>query len=284
MVISDACPFGMGGFNDRGLAWRWKIPNELVGFFTVNLLEFLASAISIHMTLQQNPNSQLHILAFTDSSSALGWLHKASFNPKSMAQHDDVARWLASRIIASDSSLYSQHIKGESNFIADSLSRDFHISDEWLTTLLYFYFPQQMPQSFDIVPLDREVVSWIWSLSHKAIERKECRERPTKSTMGALIDGDVFAQMSGYMTNGSPTSLNRNVLKYFLPSLPASGETTMARKNWTSSLLEQSKPPLTMWLRPLGQTFGAPRFSMSMVDPPSSSNNKSKDIVMRTQV
>ena len=283
-VISDACPFGIGGFNDLGLAWRWKIPTELVGVFTLNLLEFLASAISIHLTLLQNPDKQLHILAFTDSSSALGWLYKSSFNPITQPLHDEVARWLASRIIASDSSLYSQHIRGVYNIIADALSRDFHITDDWLTTLLYFYYPEQMPANFKIQNLNKEVVSWIWSLSHRATMKKECQEKHTKSSMGALIDGAVFARMSEFMMNGSLTSVDQNVLSSCLPLLPVSGETYMARENWTNSLLAQSKPPSTMWLRPLGQTFGAPRFSTTTDAPPSSSNAKSKDTKMRTQV
>ena len=46
----------------------------------LNLLEFLASVVTIYMTMLQMIQG-LHILAFTDSSRALGWMHKASFDP-----------------------------------------------------------------------------------------------------------------------------------------------------------------------------------------------------------
>ena len=94
----------------------------------MNLLEFLASAVTIYMTILQLGQG-LHILAFTDSSNALGWMHKAPFDPVSAESHDAVSRWLGWTLVSKETSLYSQHIKGTENIIADSLSRDFHKSD-----------------------------------------------------------------------------------------------------------------------------------------------------------
>ena len=62
------------------MAWSWYIPPEWHGVLTLNLLEFLASAVSIYMTIQQLVHIS-HVLVFTDSSGALGWMHKASFDP-----------------------------------------------------------------------------------------------------------------------------------------------------------------------------------------------------------
>ena len=70
-----------------------------------------------------------HILAFTDSSSALGWMHKASFDPVNAESHDAVAQWLGWTLVSNETSLYSQYIKETENTIADSLSRDFHKLD-----------------------------------------------------------------------------------------------------------------------------------------------------------
>ena len=119
VVISDACEHGLGGYDMNGLAWRYMLPPDLIGAFSINLLEFIASAITIHLSLAASSSPQ-KILAYTDSSSALGWLYKASFS-SSMPAHDKVARWLALELMSYDSALYSQHIRGLHNIIADSL-------------------------------------------------------------------------------------------------------------------------------------------------------------------
>jgi len=45
---SDACKFGLGGYNiASGNAWRWKIPTDLCGRTSINSLEFIVCVISI---------------------------------------------------------------------------------------------------------------------------------------------------------------------------------------------------------------------------------------------
>ena len=90
VCISDACEHGMGGFNMSGMAWRYELPKEMIGKFTINLLEFLAAVITKFITISGSEYPQKP-LSLTDSSSALGWLYKASF-PGSMPGHDIVAR------------------------------------------------------------------------------------------------------------------------------------------------------------------------------------------------
>ena len=75
------------------MVWHWHIPQEWNGVLTLKLLKFLASATSIYITMQQLVKGY-HILAFTDSSSALGWIHKASFEPVEEEPHGTVYRWL----------------------------------------------------------------------------------------------------------------------------------------------------------------------------------------------
>ena len=38
----DACEYGIGGYIDNALAWRWKIPSAWRGKLMLNLLELLA--------------------------------------------------------------------------------------------------------------------------------------------------------------------------------------------------------------------------------------------------
>ena len=113
----------------------------------LNLLEFLASSVSIIMTIQQLGHGS-HVLELTDVSSALGWMKKVSFGPVNKVGHDTVERWMGWTFVSNKESLYSQHIKGTKNIIADSLSRDFNISDQSLTKVsTQFYHLRQRHQS-----------------------------------------------------------------------------------------------------------------------------------------
>ena len=100
-----------------------------------------------------------HILAFTDSSSALGWTHKAYFDLVNAKYHDAVARWRGWTLVSHETYLYSQHIKGTENIIADSFSRDFHRSDQTLTKNFNQILPQQIAAFFHIKQLPRNVIS-----------------------------------------------------------------------------------------------------------------------------
>ena len=100
-------------------------------------------------------------MAFTDSSSALGWMQKAYFDPVNKESHDAVARWLGRTLVSNKTYIYSQHIKGTENIITDSLSRDFHRSDQTLPKLFNKILPQQTVASFHIKQPPRNVISWI---------------------------------------------------------------------------------------------------------------------------
>ena len=89
----DDCEYGIGGYSNNGLAWQCIIPSAWHGKLTLNLLKSIASAVIIYITILQMGKGS-HILAFTDSSSTLGWMYKAYFSPVSAESHDAVARWL----------------------------------------------------------------------------------------------------------------------------------------------------------------------------------------------
>ena len=74
-----------------------------------------------------------HILALTESLSALGWMHKAYFDPVNVEAHDAGARWLGWTLVSHKTSLYSQNIRGTEKIIVDSLSQDFHMSEHTQT-------------------------------------------------------------------------------------------------------------------------------------------------------
>ena len=134
----DSCPVGIGGVSIKGSAYRYHLPRHLQGRVSNNALEFLASTVGcwLDFILGHIP-SQSCILENSDSSSACGWLHKSSFVSVDHSFHALVAEQLANKFISADSSLYSQHFAGHLNVIADSLSRDHHLSDSQLSQLLH---------------------------------------------------------------------------------------------------------------------------------------------------
>ena len=89
---SDECEYGIRGYNEKCMAWRWRIPPEWIGILTFHLMDFLASATSIYTKIQKLVKAS-RILAHTDSLSALGHIHKASFEPVNEEFHNTVYRW-----------------------------------------------------------------------------------------------------------------------------------------------------------------------------------------------
>ena len=67
----------------------------------LNLLEFLASAVTIYITILQMGQG-LHVLALTDSYRALGWIHKASFDPVNAESHDAGPPWLGWTLVSNE--------------------------------------------------------------------------------------------------------------------------------------------------------------------------------------
>jgi hypothetical protein len=59
---------------------------------------------------------------------------------------------------------YSQHLAGDENIIADSLSRDTHLSQKQHFALLTSTSPPLLPHNFQIIPLSPQIISWIDSL------------------------------------------------------------------------------------------------------------------------
>jgi hypothetical protein len=78
---SDSCPAGLGGYSDRGWAWRWYLPKNLLFRSSNNLLKHLAAVISLWVDiLAGHQKNQDCILSMTDSTTAKGWLKKSNFS------------------------------------------------------------------------------------------------------------------------------------------------------------------------------------------------------------
>lgn len=163
VAFSDACDHGFGGFVLGGEGWRYELPPDLIRIFHINLLEFIAQVLTIefallHSKFQPTPH---RILGFTDSSSALGWLFCSTFDPISQPLHNNIACELAWIGTKHNCSLFAQHIKGDAKIIADSLSRDFHLSNTQLTSIICSHIPLEDHSAFKIMTHPRDITLWL---------------------------------------------------------------------------------------------------------------------------
>ena len=253
-LYSDACEHGIGGYTTNGRAWRYLLPTHLIGTMSINLLEFVAAAVTIVLTITETEGPHKP-LALTDNSSALGWLYRASF-PNSKETHNKVARWLASELISNDAALYSQHVPGRHNAIADMLSRDHHISNDQLTLLFHHVYPEQTPKNFGIYPLPTTINSWLSSLMPCTIRTPESHPKHCRSKLGALTDGRDSWEVLESRTNSLKDSNNINEHTYCPLLQAAAVETSTARQKNTNSLEKPLSPPSRMYVRYFGRIYG----------------------------
>ena len=128
IAFSDACERGLGGFfiiDGRIFAWRFELPEELQGIFTLNLLEFIAAFWTVKIICDYIREARIR--SHVDSTNALSWLKKNNHRPDLQPQHDDVARDYGMALLESDNSSDEDYLEGDRNIIADALSRDTHI-------------------------------------------------------------------------------------------------------------------------------------------------------------
>ena len=211
---SDACLTGMGGYDSNGRAWRWAIPMELRGYLSLNLLEYLASIITIKLYLTSNASPYPCILSILDSTSAIGWLHKSSFDEATHSQHAHLARQFATTMLDHHASLFSQHIAGSNNIVADSLSRDFHIDSHTLSALVRCHF--QVHPSFALYPLPAELVSWMTCLMRNGSRSQELKlEHTPSATWRGIVGSSISLPLTSSVIH-SLTPLNPSTV--FVPN------------------------------------------------------------------
>ena len=158
--------------------------------FHINLLEFLSATIAIWIETIHTKEKYNRYLCLIDSSSVLGWLYKSNFQPESHQEHDILARQLATIMLESESALYSQHIKGKFNLIADSLSRDFHLSNKRLTFLLNSLYKPQLKVPLKLLETTPSVIiSFLDSFKPLCTKRKALPQQLLPSSLGTFFAG-----------------------------------------------------------------------------------------------
>jgi hypothetical protein len=77
---SDSCPFGLRGYLDKGLAWHFEIPEDIIFRVSNNLLEYIAPIISPWVNMLAGClNTGDCALLMMDCSTSAGWHCKTNF-------------------------------------------------------------------------------------------------------------------------------------------------------------------------------------------------------------
>ena len=259
---SDSCPAGLGGYSHEGYAWRFYIPHNLQGRASNNLLEHIASIITVWVDLLAGrlmPGDCS--LSMTDSTTSEGWARKTNFSenteePIQATIRIEVAREHAMRLLEHDIKDYSQWFQGKANDVSDALSRDDDRNDEELTHILRTFVPSQVPEHFKIVPLPNEISSWLISLLQRLPEKEQLRERHTRTKLGRGEDGKSISNPLELQTSSSTVSTDTNASNSLEP-LPwlcvKQGFLDQLMIPW---LKAQSEVPSHLWHRPSGTMIG----------------------------
>ena len=163
-----------------------------------------------------------------------------------------VAREHASRYMNLGIRDYSQWFPGKENIVADALSREIHLTDTELISLLRNTVPQQVHSSFKIVPLPNEISSWLISLLQKLPVKEQFKEAHTLTTLGHGPDGQTTAHPSDSETIFSSNLLTENS-EHTSSALSGSlyeKADSLREKMQLPWLLRQSQVPSVTWQRP----------------------------------
>jgi hypothetical protein len=258
---SDACPEGMGGFDYQGNSWRYQIPAEFQESLWLknNCLEFVAMILTVWQAiLLEFSCPDDCFLSLGDNSSAVGWLHKASVDSSK-----DLPLFLASRkfaqiMLTSNSCLYSQHIPGVSNTIADALSHRFDLMDDELTQFVNSLPSNQVQKPFRILPLHPEINSWMiyWMQNCKGMKGSH-KIPETKKVECGDVGANIHNLSESSTMSGCPNCSQNNVPMLLEPSPQLCGEESFLDRTRSAWLRQQSKRPWQNWVRSLGQTWGS---------------------------
>ena len=267
---SDACPQGMGGYSaTSGKAWRITIPEEFRNCISNNVLELSACIISVWIAILENDVPALScILALSDNTSAVGWLHRMNVEDESISgKHlQQLTRLFASLLISSDLCLYSQHFKGSFNNVADALSRRNDLSDIDLTSFIRLHFSAQVPPTFRIEAVPQSIISWNFSLIQKTKEAMASPNQPWIKKTGLGEDGCRSVNSSRTKEISSSVDWKQMTEQECSPPLrQLFDEETFVNQVKEAWVQAQLKRPSQKWVRCFGRTWGTTHIEQKRV-------------------
>jgi len=172
---------------------------------------------------------------------------------------------------------------GEGHLIADSLSRDYHLSDLDLTNFLTFSLQHQVPFGLKIRQLPKEISSWLSSLLQNLPEREQWLKEPKRSS--TWLGKDIEAISSPLESQKIGIWTNFQGIKNIKSSAPFA---TLSKKADCilnhSGLINRSQlePPWTMYHRPLSWLTDLIPASMEMGNLPSFYRDSFEDTELPT--
>jgi hypothetical protein len=201
------------------------------------------------------------ILAFGDSATAIGWLHKSKYKSENDSKESsearlNVARKLANLVLHNDLKLYSQWFAGTKNEVADFLSREGGLlDDDSLTNSLSTKFSSQVPRNFRISALKPEITLFFSETLQKLPKRQPQPLSTRDSTLHHGTNGLHSSNASNLTTTPSSSSSNNTSetkSRHYL--LNTSDPDLHTREEFQDWLKAQSEIPLAQWHRPSWKT------------------------------
>ena len=259
IVRVDSCPQGIGGYClQSGIAWRFQLPDSLIGRATLNAMEFLAAfvAVLVEIGCGAEWKDADVILSQGDSVSAAKWLASSSFD-NNCPMHLAIARSFADFCLSKGIDHFAQWFPGKENAVADILSRDFALSDKDVTKLIRRHCSPLVPQSFRIIPLPGTIIFRIGELVRRLPSTKLL---PNQSTPSAIAPGAATNASSSASGDDSILFSDSSDDGRDLKPSPASPP-RLEKDNWTPEEFRQIAleprpellvPPSMVWLRPIG--------------------------------
>ena len=257
ITFSDSSEIGISGFSPHtGIAWRHPFTEEEAKSFTLNVKEYIASAIDMDLQAQFDTSGNPYpcILNRTDSTSTAGWLRKSNHDASERPIHNEIARWHARNIMKRKACNYSQHLEGKLNVVTDCFSRDFHLSDDQLVSMLTSLHPSLSPSQIKVINLPEMYTSWIASLAQRWPGTRELPKQLIKSEIAAGISGwDSCNESALGMTPIWKPSMDLDRYASAVHSCMQKDEVILGECLSKATLRER---PLTMWQRPSSRVIG----------------------------
>jgi hypothetical protein len=179
-------------------------------------------------------------------------MRRNRFDPTSSPAHDAVCRQMGKLLLGNDSAITIQHIQGKSNVLADSLSRDSHLSQSHLTQVLEKQTKSSLPRNFEIIEQNpQELLSLLHRLASLLPSKTPTLKEPERSELLRSFSGSFTCE--GSATEEASFSMAAATKRKFASAQPFA--TRIEMETWETSsgiqksVLEQSETPSHKWER-----------------------------------
>ena len=224
-----------------------------------NLFEFICQVVTIWLDCHDGVLGQDDcVLALSDSTSAIGWMHRASYG-LNKPHHRKVSQKLVELALENKFQIHPEHVPGKSNQVTDVLSRTFDCCDTDLTHMIHSRFPNQIPSNFKISPLPTAISSWISSVAPQLPESStDGSNQPTRALTEHGDGGTSTLDSSDCPTTPFWTASR--------PSAPVPSSSALSSSDCETGITVEAmreifgrallRKPLASWQRSFGITTG----------------------------